>query len=432
MVKCVKVYLNYIDGQPLSYKEFCNAAWSIQRDVRAAKNKAVSELYENIKWKMGRKEQDGAYPDDTERYGQKLGQHIYSLLCQNAPDLQTANIATIQQSLSGKFRKDAKEILKGEKSIPSFKGDQPIELHNNSVKLVDCGDHVEVSISIFSTEKRKELGLKNGVVSFSVFRPGDSVQAILLRCANGMYKHGAGRLKYDRKKKMWVLSLSYHFDAEEHALDPDRICGVDLGIAAPVYCAVSDGYDRLSFPGGAIERFRRRVEKQRRGLLKSRPFCGNGSRGRGYKTRVRPVEVTSGKIASFRNLQNDLMSRAVVDFAVKHQCGEIRMENLSGIGAQSTFLKNWSYYDLQQKISNKAAGEGIKVVKINPRYTSQRCHKCGHISRANRKSQAYFECEACGYKTNADFNAAKNIATKGIEKTILKSLGANPEPTEVS
>lgn len=104
----------------------------------------MSELYENIKWKMGRKEQDGAYPDDTERYGQKLGQHIYSLLCQNAPDLQTANIATIQQSLSGKFRKDAKEILKGEKSIPSFKSDQPIELHNNNVKLVDCGDHVEV------------------------------------------------------------------------------------------------------------------------------------------------------------------------------------------------------------------------------------------------------------------------------------------------
>jgi len=42
----------------------------------------------------------------------------------------------------------------------------------------------------------------------------------------------------------------------------------------------------------------------------------------------------------------------------------------------------------------------------------------GNIADENRKSQAEFECALCGYKTNADFNAARNIALLDIEKRI--------------
>ena len=105
------------------------------------------------------------------------------------------------------------------------------------------------------------------------------------------------------------------------------------------------------------------------------------------------------------------------------------MENLSGIGELSVFLKKWSYYDLQRKIEQKAKEAGIEVRKIDPKYTSQRCHKCGHISRENRKTQADFVCEKCGYSANADFNAAKNIALKDIEQVIETSLSADHKQT---
>ena len=49
------------------------------------------------------------------------------------------------------------------------------------------------------------------------------------------------------------------------------------------------------------------------------------------------------------------------------------------------------------------------LIKIHPAYTSQRCFSCGHIERKNRQGQANFECKSCGYKDNADKNAAKNI-----------------------
>jgi putative transposase len=48
------------------------------------------------------------------------------------------------------------------------------------------------------------------------------------------------------------------------------------------------------------------------------------------------------------------------------------------------FLKNWSYFDLQEKIQYKPKLVGIKVIKINPEYTSQRYSKCGHIANENR------------------------------------------------
>lgn len=59
------------------------------------------------------------------------------------------------------------------------------------------------------------------------------------------------------------------------------------------------------------------------------------------------------------------------------------------------------------RLSQKALG---RVEKVNPRFTSQRCSVCQHVARESRKSQALFQCVACGHTSNADLNAAKNIA----------------------
>ena len=97
------------------------------------------------------------------------------------------------------------------------------------------------------------------------------------------------------------------------------------------------------------------------------------------------------------------------------------MEDLTGISKDSTFLKSWPYFDLQTKIEYKAKENGIDVIKINPKFTSQRCSKCGYISEANRPEQSIFQCKKCGFGINADWNAALNISVPGIEKIIKDS-----------
>jgi len=62
----------------------------------------------------------------------------------------------------------------------------------------------------------------------------------------------------------------------------------------------------------------------------------------------------------------------------------------------------------------KLIERGGKLVRVDPKFTSQTCNKCGHISKENRKSQDKFVCTSCGHSANADINAAKNIRARGI------------------
>ncbi|MBC6449632.1 RNA-guided endonuclease InsQ/TnpB family protein [Actinokineospora xionganensis] len=61
---------------------------------------------------------------------------------------------------------------------------------------------------------------------------------------------------------------------------------------------------------------------------------------------------------------------------------------------------------LVTRLEQKAPG---RVVKVDPRFTSQRCSVCGIVDREARESQAAFRCRACGFACNADVNAARNI-----------------------
>lgn len=63
---------------------------------------------------------------------------------------------------------------------------------------------------------------------------------------------------------------------------------------------------------------------------------------------------------------------------------------------------------LEQCLSYKS-----NVIKVPAPYTSQRCHECGHTEKENRKTQADFACTSCGYRDNADVNAALNILAFG-------------------
>ena len=63
----------------------------------------------------------------------------------------------------------------------------------------------------------------------------------------------------------------------------------------------------------------------------------------------------------------------------------------------------------------KAKLEGITLKTIPSKNTSRACSNCGYIDKENRKKQAEFKCVQCGFESNADYNAALNIARGGIE-----------------
>ncbi len=70
----------------------------------------------------------------------------------------------------------------------------------------------------------------------------------------------------------------------------------------------------------------------------------------------------------------------------------------------------------------------MKIAKVDPRYTSKTCSRCGLRGMRKRHS---FACPHCGYCDHADHNAALNIRNKF---TILRDGGdpsVSPEAQSV-
>jgi len=67
-----------------------------------------------------------------------------------------------------------------------------------------------------------------------------------------------------------------------------------------------------------------------------------------------------------------------------------------------------------EMLEYKLKRNGGELIKVNPKFTSQTCPKCGYISKENRLSQSKFVCQKCSYTNNADVVGALNILDRGI------------------
>lgn len=99
-----------------------------------------------------------------------------------------------------------------------------------------------------------------------------------------------------------------------------------------------------------------------------------------------------------------------------HRGRYLRNGSASKAGLNRSILGNrWT--DIQDKLEYKTRLAGTRLILVNPAYTSQTCNRCGHVAKENRESQAVFQCVNCGFKDNADINAAKNILGRAIHTT---------------
>jgi IS605 OrfB family transposase len=135
----------------------------------------------------------------------------------------------------------------------------------------------------------------------------------------------------------------------------------------------------------------------------------------------------AGKEARFRKHVNHVISKSIVESAERTGRG-IALEDLTGIrqrvtargGEARNRLSGWSFAELGSFVAYKAKLAGVPVVHVDPRNTSRMCAECGHVEKANRKSQARFSCKACGHEANADRNAARNIRAQAVRKSALE------------
>lgn len=130
--------------------------------------------------------------------------------------------------------------------------------------------------------------------------------------------------------------------------------------------------------------------------------------GSNWKKQVKVLQLLYLKIKRSRL---DFLQKQSTLIANKYSDVIIENLNISGMAKNKSLSKHildcgWGvFFSILEYKTN--------VIKVNPKYTSQRCSKCGHTCKENRATQSFFECISCGYSENADLQATFNLFQRG-------------------
>jgi putative transposase len=234
------------------------------------------------------------------------------------------------------------------------------------------------------------------------------------------WKNTSADLVMHRDKTMWL-----HIVFEKDAEDPKKngkVIGIDRGINNLAVSSLNKFYS-----GGEVKRVSQKYQELRSKLQK----CGS-------KSAKRHLKKLSGKEQRFRKDVNHCISKTIINDLLPGDI--IVLEQLTGIRTRTNRLRklertkgnHWAFFQLEQFLTYKGLAKGIAIEFIDARYTSQKCSHCGFTAKKNRITQSDFKCKQCGFRLNADLNAARNIALKYLESQVLSERVVVNQPIAVN
>lgn len=314
---------------------------------------------------------------------------------QESKGLFALNTGVLQQAMQKALsarRSVLSRLRKGKKaSEPNFKR-VPVMYRQDLYRVVEIGSGFGLKLPTASGRS---------VMTFPV-EVGKYQRRLLTLLASGGARQGSGELFQGRSGSWYFhLTLKIPCDVQE----PNTVIGVDLGVVKVATLSNPDG-SLNQFYNGKPLRWRRERRAERRGKLQE-------------KGRMKRVKREKGKETRWMTYHNHVISKEIVKEASDRKA-MIVLEELAGIRDRSKLgkrgnrmISSWTFRQLISFIEYKAALARIPVCFIDPRGTSKTCSRCGASEKGNRQTQANFRCRSCGYRVNADLNAARNIAAIG-------------------
>jgi putative transposase len=207
---------------------------------------------------------------------------------------------------------------------------------------------------------------------------------------------------YDR----FVIEFIYKVEIQAfpYYKDPPRTIGVDLGVNNLI--ATSDG---LLVKGGVVKAINQWYNKQL-GYYKSRAKKHNQK-----SNSNRMMRLSRKRMNKIIDIFHQT-SRMIINHCLKNNIDTLvigynplwKQKCKLGKRTNQSFILI-PFFKLLYMLEYKASLVGITTVLVSESYTSQQCSNCGIIDKNNRKSRGLYHCGVCGFRFNADQNAALNI-----------------------
>jgi len=222
----------------------------------------------------------------------------------------------------------------------------------------------------------------------------------------------------------WSLDQNYHQPPQP--LRSERVMATDLGVINLTASVICEAGSQLSTPifWSTSKNLLHKIEQLYHHIARlQRKLDRYPANWFGQGKRRQELERLYRKLDRYREEILHLASNQLLETALRWQCSIIVLEDLRNYEPKkhckklSRKLSNWLRGALYDILSYKVKRFGIRIVRINPRWTSSYCPRCGgkgeKISdprtRYAIKVGRFFYCSSCNYLADRDYIAAINI-----------------------
>ncbi len=209
-----------------------------------------------------------------------------------------------------------------------------------------------------------------------------------------------------RQADGWFACFSC--EVELNLLPPTgKVVGVDVGLENFAITSDSEFFPPIK----DLRKSEKKIKRAQREVARRK----KGSKRR--KKSVWKLKRANLRVANKRRDTHHKVARKLVDNYDVIAIEDLSISNMIKNHHLAKSISDAGWYSFSLILVAKAEEAGRKVVKVDPKFTSQVCSDCGTIVK-KELSERWHSCE-CGCELHRDVNAAINILTKAN----IKQLG---------
>lgn len=204
--------------------------------------------------------------------------------------------------------------------------------------------------------------------------------AIIIKKADGLY-----------------VQIVFETNNIKNNTDKQGVVAIDMGLK--YFCVTSDG-EYIHNPKH-LDKHLKKLRVESRSLSRKKKGSNN------WRKQVIEIKKVYKKVSDTRN---DFLHKTSTELSKFENviCEDLNISNMVKNKRLARHILDCSWGKFFEMLNYKT-----NLVKVNPKYTSQKCSGCGHIAKENRPTQSIFKCVECGFEDNADYQATLNILKLG-------------------
>jgi len=359
-----------IGDNPKELKALFKKWYEWQRIVRKAANQISTHLYiqdnikdffyitEDVKIKLKKSADDVAGILNTSK--DNTTYQVLSKLFKG--DCPMGMLSGLSSVIGNTYKKEKKEMFLGNKSLRSYKKDIPLPMRVRDSSNWTKHEDGNYSFSVYGTPFKTWFGHEKKKVTNDTH----TKEYMLDMAMKGEVKFCDSSIQI-KDNKFFLLAV-FSWEKDVIKVDTENVADCYLSIKYPII--IKEGKDRM-YTIGSEEEYLHGRNSIKAALQRVQTGAKYNQGGDGRELKLQSIERFKAAEKNFIENRMHVYARELIKYCLKHGKGKIVLNNYNeakeqtheGTEEANLLLASWSYYNLSDKIANKAAYHSIVVEK---------------------------------------------------------------------